>query len=415
MNIFQIRGKVLLALFAFTLSFGNSTFAAKFKSVLKLTPFTDEEICFRPDEYKNGAWKDGDIIRLGNGRIALKKVILPKLKRDVQLKATITLSSNGDSWDKTGSCFIIPAKSLTNMITIAEGKADYPTVFPQYTESLKGIIAGDDYLPTVEIMRFMTPFGVGHFSTTTDSVALERRQPVYIDGWAPNVVWKDDVSDLYPLMTEEVYVGVFVDTWTKEGYKVSVELDLEESVVKQDKLVKQTILPLVNTIYYHGQDLPDLFARQDLAVPFTLPKNAKNVRLKYIVTGHGGLSGGDEFVENENIITLDDVTLHQFTPWRTDCASFRRFNPSTGTWLMKREAAYISETGRDTKVIEEIIASSDLSRSNWCPGSMVKPLVLPLEGIQAGEHLLKISIPNAQTAKDGMNHWLVSAYLVWED
>lgn len=27
-----------------------------------------------------------------------------------------------------------------------------------------GIVAGEDYKPTVELMRFMTPFGVGHFS-----------------------------------------------------------------------------------------------------------------------------------------------------------------------------------------------------------------------------------------------------------
>lgn len=415
MGIYQQKSKVLFPLVVLILLFGNTAYAAKFKSVLKITPFVEEQISFRPDDYKNGAWKDGDVIRLGNGRIALKKIVLPKLKRDVQLNATVTLTSNGDAWDKTGSCFIIPAKSLVNMLTVADGSKAYPEPESNYTENLKGVIPGTDYFPSIEIMRFMTPFGVGHFSGSKDSVVMERTKPVYIDEWAPNVTWTDDVSDLYPLLTEEVYVGVFIDTWTKEGYKVSVELDLQESVVKQDKLVKQTIYPLVNTVYYQGQDLPDIFSRQDLTVPFNLPKNAKNVRLKYIVTGHGGLSGGDEFVPNENILSLDGTILHQFTPWRTDCASFRRFNPSTGTWLTKRETAYISKEGRATKVIDEIIASSDLSRSNWCPGSMVEPLVLPLEGIEPGQHLLKISIPTAQSADKGMNHWLVSAYLVWEN
>ena len=38
---------------------------------------------------------------------------------------------------------------------------------------------------------------------------------------------------------------------------------------------------------------------------FDMPKAAKNVRLKYIVTGHGGHSGGDEFVEKRNIVSVD--------------------------------------------------------------------------------------------------------------
>ena len=39
--------------------------------------------------------------------------------------------------------------------------------------------------------------------------------------------------------------------------------------------------------------------------------------------------------------------------------------------LIERLAAYISEDGYKTKMVEEPLASSDLSRSNWCPGSDV--------------------------------------------
>ena len=70
-----------------------------------------------------------------------------------------------------------------------------------------------------------------------------------------------------------------------------------------------------------------------------------------------------------------------------DCASFRRFNPATGVWLIKRLAAYISEDGYKTKEVEEPLASSDLSRSNWCPGSDVLPEVVELPGLQAGKHI----------------------------
>lgn len=58
-----------------------------------------------------------------------------------------------------------------------------------------------------------------------------------------------------------------------------------------EKLVRRHVEPLMNTVYYIGQSYPDIFARKSVSTDFVLPKNAKNVRLKYIVTGHGGHSG----------------------------------------------------------------------------------------------------------------------------
>ena len=83
---------------------------------------------------------------------------------------------------------------------------------------------------------------------------------------------------------------------------------------------------------------------------------------------------------------------------------------------MPREAAYISKEGSAVKLIDEAIASSDLSRSNWCPGSDVDPVTLYLDDLTQGKHKLTIAIPNAQSAANNtLNHWLVSAYLVWEE
>lgn len=63
------------------------------------------------------------------------------------------------------------------------------------------------------------------------------------------------------------------------------------------------------------------------------------------------------------------------------------------------------------KEIEERIASSDLSRSNWCPGSSVKPMVVDLGDLKAGKHDLRIKIPATPIDKEKLNHWLVSAYI----
>ena len=365
------------------------------KGDLNLTVFDKENIHFVPDTYAgySAAGADG-VIHLVNGRIILKKIQIPDYQRDVTVSLKVTVASNGDRWDKSGSCFVLPKNSAVNLLSIAQGKKQFPAIDSLKLENMIGIVPGKDYLPTIELMRFMTPFGVGHFSAEDDSLSSKRR-PVYIPKWEKCVQWEQDITDLYSALKGEVYV---------------------ETPVTCEKLVRHHVEPLMNTVYYIGQSYPDIFARKSVSTDFVLPKNAKNVRLKYIVTGHGGHSGGDEFVQKRNILSVDGKEVYSFVPWRDDCASFRRFNPATGVWLIKRLAAYISEDGYKTKEVEEPLASSDLSRSNWCPGSDVLPEVVELPGLQAGKHTFTVSIPEAQPVnKDELNHWLVSAYLVWEE
>lgn len=382
----------------------------------KIEPiFTNTLINFDPSTKPDGVNNIDSIVYIGNGRIALKKVRLPKFTHSTNLNVKITLVSNGDPWDKSGSCFVIPKESVINMIQIADKKAFYPSQDTTLFENLTGIVQGEGYRPTVEIMRFMTPFGVGHFSADNNKFSAKRK-PVYIDGWAENVVWQEEITDLLPLFEEEVYVGVFIDTWTPEGYVIDLELTYTESELPCDIKPTMHVEPLINTVYYIGQKHPDIFARRDVEIPFTIPANAKNIRLKYITTGHGGHSGGDEFRPQENIIKVVGELIYSFTPWRTDCASFRRYNPSTGVWLKKRTVAYIGKDERAEKEIEEPLASSDLSRSHWCPGSNVPPVEIPLKDLKPGNHKLTISIPDSkEIERDKLNHWLVSAYIVWKE
>ncbi len=383
---------------------------------MTLRVFDKTPVCFRPDTLKGYNAPDGDgVVRLANGRIILKKIHLPAYRRTVRLTATVTVESAGDRWDKTGSCFVLPKESVINMLGISRGEQAYPVPDTARVESFKGIVAGAGYRPVVELMRFMTPFGVGHYSGEDEAKASLRR-PVYIDGWAPRVEWTQDVTDRYAVLEGDVYVGVFIDTWTAEGYTASLTLEVKESAVPEDARRRTCVLPLINTVPYVGQSLPDLFARRDVTVEALIPGKAENLRLQYITTGHGGHSGGDEFTPQRNIVTVDGDTVVNFVPWRTDCASFRRFNPTSGVWLVKREVAYIGEKGYETKEIEEPLASSDLSRSNWCPGSDVLPVTACLKRLKPGRHTVTFSIPHAQSAQgDKLNHWLISAYLVWEE
>ena len=376
--------------------------------------FENANVCFQPGKYENFNEADADgVIHLVNGRIILKKIALPAYQRNVNVTLTVKLASNGDRWDKSGSCFVLPKESAVNLLSIAKGEKQFPAVDSTKYEKLIGIVSGEDYTPTVELMRFMTPFGVGFYN---DHEIGQKRKPVYIDKWADCVTWMQDITDLYPTLEGEAYVGIYIDTWTEEGYLVSMDLNVKESRIACEAMPKRQVMPLLNTVYYIGQGYPDIFARRDVEVDFEMPKTAKNVRLKYIVTGHGGHSGGDEFVKRQNIVSVDGQEVLNFIPWRDDCASFRRFNPGTGVWLIKRLSSYIGKKGYEEKMVEEPLGSSDLSRSNWCPGSDVVPEEAELGGLQAGKHTLKVSIPKAEPVEGNkLNHWLVSAYLVWEE
>ncbi len=398
------------------LAVAASLSAQRVKNPVTVDLFRDTPILFNPTDYPNGVVNKEGLLYLGNGRIVLKKIEIPVFSNYTEAEIEITLVSNGDPWDKSGSCFVIPHSSAISMIDVAADQASYPAHDTTRYEQLSGIVAGEGYLPTVELMRFMTPFGVGHFSSNNDSVSAQRR-PVYVDGWAEDVTWKQEITDLLPLLEGEAYVGIYVDTWTPEGYKVDAKFTFTESAIHGDEKPRLHVEPLINTNYYIGQKHPDIFSRRDVEIDFTLPANAKNVRLKYITTGHGGHSGGDEFRPQQNILYVDGKEVLSFLPWRTDCASFRRFNPTSGVWLRTRPMAFIARGGkREVKEIEEPLASSDLSRSNWCPGSDVPPVEVKLHDLSPGDHTLTISIPESTGIDENkLNHWLVSAYLVWEE
>ncbi|PQV50221.1 peptide-N-glycosidase F-like protein [Jejuia pallidilutea] len=350
---------------------------------------------------------DPEVIRLFGGRLVIKKVTVPTFENGTDVHLKLKLRSNGDKWDKSGSCFVITNPDDISILDVANGNANFPKA-SYVTEKHGGVLPTSNYTPVIELLRFMTPFGVGHYSND------ERKylKPVYIPKWEKEVVWNQDISHLEDVVTGTFYIGVWIDSWTKTGYKFDVTLSYSGRAKKQRK-----VMSLVNTVKYgKGQALPYFFADGPLEYNFQLPKNLKNVKLHYITTGHGGHRGGDEFTKIKNSVYFDNKLVLDTIPWRDDCASFRRFNPTSGVWLRKDSAYYRDPKTRKraVKEIEERLASSDLSRSNWCPGSKVEPFAVDLGDLEAGKHSIKITIPATKAEEGKANHWLVSAYITYE-
>ena len=95
--------------------------------------FDDTPVRFAPDIYPEAYNAPGadSIYHLVNGRIILKKITLPEYERNVFVKLKVTIASNGDRWDKSGSCFVLPKESGINLLNIAKGEKQFPEVDTQ--------------------------------------------------------------------------------------------------------------------------------------------------------------------------------------------------------------------------------------------------------------------------------------------
>lgn len=391
--------KVLIVLVVF---FFGTNKVLKAQESQKITVFQE-----LPINYGGRKGNSSDINYLQNGRIVYKRIKAPTFEKGTDVKIKLKLRSAGDRWDKSGSVFVITQPESLDILDVADGKAEYPVSSAQ--KGYPGVKLAENYVPALEVLRFMTPFGVGYYSDEKEFPELVYGRPVSVPSWEKEVVWEQDISHLSTALSGDILIGVWIDTWTEEGYEIDLEIEYSGRPLPQYK-----VLPLVNTIYYAGQKHPDLFAYEPLDLNFKLPQDVEDAQLYLISTGHGGHSGGDEFIKIHNAVKFDQEKILDTIPWREDCAAFRRFNPSSGVWTKKDTARAYNKKGEKVyKEIEERLASSDLSRSNWCPGSQVLPYKIELGPLDKGNHNLTIDIDATPIDGDKLNHWLVSAYLIY--
>lgn len=376
-----------------TTLFGNQNIAEKdaisyqdlvWKSrFITLPVFKDEIINFVGNPVSTDSIK-----RFANGTIILKKVKFPEITPGQTIFVQLKEQSNGDAYDRTGVVFAIPEEREKSFFTGLQKGADQ---FPIYNngdgKDFKGIALTPGFLPAIELMRFFTPFGIGAFNKKANFKGRK---------WHDFVPYRQEITDLKPeLSGKSVWIGTYIGNYDKGGHKVSLEITIHNS--DQKVVTNNFALPLfttTNIIEMAGQPYPTLFdSPKGLEVEFTLSKDLKNAQLRYITTGHGGWENGDEFLPKKNSLFLDDQNIFSFIPWRTDCGSYRLFNPVSGNF-------------RDG------LSSSDLSRSNWCPGTTTNPEYIDLGDLKAGTHHIKVLIPQGKPEGSSISYWNVSGVLL---
>ena len=362
----------------------------KDKLVMRIPVFKDAQIHFADYEPVIGDIPFDTTLHFSHGTLIVKRMRLPELPAHYQIFAEIHQRSNGDAYDRSASVFVIPTEKAKSFKDGLQRLEALPTFVGKDGKEYQGIKAEKDYLPPIELVRFFTSFGAGHFNDRVQIDGLE---------WADENYYKMEVSELRDRLRGDVLIGAFIGNYDKGGHKLSLDLLAYPGENKwSDKPLKEHSIPLFNTcnvMEMSGQNYGRLFATDSLEVEFEIPNGAKNVRLRYISTGHGGWDNGDEFNPKENAIYIDGVKQFTHTPWRCDCATFRDQSPVSGNFWNG-------------------VSSSDYSRSGWCPGTATNPVYFDLSGLKPGKHTLRIAIPQGKDEGESFSHWMVSGVLQYE-
>ena len=362
----------------------------KDKKVITTNIFNKQRIHWGDTTKHQGPIPLDTTLHFAGGTLILKKINLKHLPDHYQIFAELTTQSSGDAYDRTGSIFIIPQDSITFYDALTKGIDSLPYFTSKKGSKYQGMTATPHYTPIVELIRFFTPFGVGHFNDIVQIDGLE---------WQEEVYYKQEITDLKPYLQGEVLIGAFIGNYDGGGHLLSLDIKAYPGdYINQSSNKKQWILPLFNTcnvMEMAGQNYPHFFDTDTLSVAFEIPEGIKQLRLRYITTGHGGWGGGDEFNPKPNNIIIDDTITYQYTPWREDCGRYREWNPVSGNFWNG-------------------LSSSDLSRSGWCPGTATQPTYIYLDNLTPGIHTIKIAIPQGAAEGGSFSSWSVSGVLIGE-
>lgn len=362
----------------------------KDKKVITTNIFDKQRIHWGDTTHHQGPMPLDTTLHFAGGTLILKKINLKHLPDHYQIFAELTTQSSGDAYDRTGSIFIIPQDSITFYDALTKGIDAVPYFTSKKESKYQGMTATPHYSPIVELIRFFTPFGVGHFNDRVQIDGLE---------WQEEVYYKQEITDLRNYLQGEVLIGAFIGNYDGGGHLLSLDIKAYPGdYINQSSNKKQWILPLFNTcnvMEMAGQNYPHFFDTDTLSVAFEIPEGIKQLRLRYITTGHGGWGGGDEFNPKPNNIIIDDTIVYQYTPWREDCGRYREWNPVSGNFWNG-------------------LSSSDLSRSGWCPGTATQPTYIYLDNLTPGIHTIKIAIPQGAAEGGSFSAWSVSGVLIGE-
>lgn len=151
---------------------------------------------------------------------------------------------------------------------------------------------------------------------------------------------------------------------------------------------KDVLVPIVmkkneakgHNLNNYSEDGTDEIGKTVKTYTFTVPKDVADSHLVIVTSNHGANSGGEEYNRRWHYIYVDDELMLTYKPGRESCEPFRKYNT---------QANGIYGTRKRTDAAWQ-------SFSNWCPGDVIDNRIIVLGAFSAGEHKVRIEVPEAQ-------------------
>ncbi|HWV69789.1 PNGase F N-terminal domain-containing protein, partial [Chitinophaga sp.] len=225
-----------------------------------LPVFNQEQISWGNNTPNPSGEQLNQTYHFAGGTVILKKINLPAAKKGVTLFAELIQYSNGDAYDRTGSVFMIPADKATSFLDgLQKGVEALPLFTAKNGKQYQGMVATDNYLPALEVLRFFTPFGVRQFNNQVKIAGYN---------WADSVIYKQDITELHGRLQGDVWLGVYIGNYDKGGHKVSLSLKYYPGDPEDEsRPAANWIYPVFNTtnlMEMAGQEYATLFDKDSL-------------------------------------------------------------------------------------------------------------------------------------------------------
>lgn len=163
-----------------------------------------------------------------------------------------------------------------------------------------------------------------------------------------------------------------------------------------------------NNLNNYNEQATDEIGKTEKTYTFVVPENVVDGQILLITSNHGANENGEEYNRRWHYVYVDGELVHSYIPGRTSCEPFRKYNTqlngiygyvNVGTpWFPKYDGQNCSRTDEDWQ-----------SFSNWCPGDVIDNRIIDLGAFSAGEHKVRISVPDAEFA-DGQGDIPVSMF-----
>lgn len=247
-------------------------------------------------------------------------------------------------------------------------------------------IYNPDSVPRVELGRFVTPFM--NMNKTPDTCPYE-----FNVNYLTQILRDADIRAKYDIWIELKIFGVpYTANSQIKGCAGRSDvwkgtLDFVTSRPAGKEVNTDVLVPIVVARDYdygnfnnYKEGCTDTIGKTVKTWYFNVPKDVTDGQIVLVSSNHGANSGGEEYNRRWHYVFVDDSLMLTYRPGRSSCEPFRQYNT-------QRNGIYGSSKKSDAVW---------QSFSNWCPGDIIDNRIIDLGPLTAGEHKVKVSVPDAQ-------------------